>query len=387
MYWSRSTQQRGAAAGSPDFPKKWEFTAGGPISAALALGENGSLYVASEDGFLYALDPAGTLQWKFEAGPLAEAPAIGTDGTIYVANRNQQIYSINPSGTQHWVWGGGPYADKNSLWRGGALDDNYYYTPWRGQLRAIRLSTGVAGWPTGMGFETEGSVSILPNGLIVFPGVGRLDAAEAGGRTSWQYPVMNPPLTTDMLMKNGGHPPAGNFWLESGIALGATGTLYAAAGGSHLVAISPAGTLQWEFKTPGNSTNRATPVIGGDGTIYFACGDGHLYAVNADGAQKWALQTGASIAATPLLAEDGTVYVLSSRELLAVSPEGKLVARVDFPGGDKSSPTLGPDGTLYVAAHTGRIVAFSTSHGPLMSSSPWPKFQRDLANSGRAAPI
>jgi len=56
---------------------------------------------------------------------------------------------------------------------------------------------------------------------------------------------------------------------------------------------------------------------------------------------------------------------------------------VDIAGGLESSPTLGPDGTIYVASRAGKILALAGTHGALMNS-PWPKFQADLANTGRA---
>jgi outer membrane protein assembly factor BamB len=88
---------------------------------------------------------------------------------------------------------------------------------------------------------------------------------------------------------------------------------------------------------------------------------------------------------TPMLAKDGTVYVLNGVELLAVSPEGKVLATatVAINGGVESSPTLAPDGTVYVASLEGKIMAFAGTHGGLMDS-PWPKFQGGLSNSGRA---
>ena len=367
---------------SSNISKKWEFKTGGAVTGALALGDDGTLYVASEDGFVYALDVSGNLQWKFNAGPMVSAPSVGADGTIYVTNREHRIYAINHSGTQQWATGGGPYANKQSWWRGGAVDQNFYYTPWRGVVRAVRLTTGALDWSAGYGFEDEGSISILPNGLIAYAGPGRVDAVDSSGRTVWNYPVMDPPMSVELLEKNNGRIPVGNFWVHSGIAVGSDGTLFAATNGPSFVAISPDGHLKLEFSAKSRSINRATPVIASDGTIYFACADGYLYAFNSDGSPKWELKTSSSITATPVLAEDGTLYVLNEAALLAVSPEGKLIASVAF-GGGRSSPTLAPDGTLYVSSHAGTIAAFSTTHGPLMNS-PWPKFQHDLANSGRA---
>ncbi len=130
--------------------------------------------------------------------------------------------------------------------------------------------------------------------------------------------------------------------------------------------------------------NRASPVIAVDGTIYFASGDGRLYALQPDGTQKWAFDAGGvAISATPLLAEDETVYVVNDAGLFAISPEGKLLAHAIAGGSVKSSPTMAPDGTIYIAGRTGKIVAYSGGHGGLLNSA-WPKFQAGPANSGRA---
>jgi outer membrane protein assembly factor BamB len=367
-------------------PEKWQFTATGAITASLALGSDGTLYAAGEDGLLYALDAAGNLKWKFDAGRMLTAPVIGADGTIYVSNEAERVYAVSPAGAQLWAQGGGPYADKQPGWRGAAIDQSHLYTPWRNQIRAIRLNDGAFDWPTGIGFQRGGTVSILPNGLVVYPGNGRTDAADQAGRTQWEYPVMNPPLSVDMITRTAGHIPPGNFWLDSGIAVALDGTVYVCASGSRLVALAPDGTYKWEFKPKVYSVSKATPVISTDGTIYFSSGDGTLYALSPDGTQKWATITGAEIAATPVLAADETIYVVNGAGLVAVSPEGKILERIAIAGGLKSSPTLGADGTLYVASGAGKILALAGTHGALMDS-PWPKFQADLANTGRARPF
>ena len=384
-FYPRVSVGPAAVDNAPPIQQKWQFTGAGVITAALALNIDGTVYAASEDGNVYAIDSSGNLQWKFNAGPVTTAPALGVDGTIYVTNGDQRIFAINPTGTQQWANGGGPYADKQMGWIAAALDQTHLYTPSRGQMRAIRLIDGTFDWPTGIGLQRGGSVSILPDGLVVYPGYGRLDAADATGRTQWEYPVMNPPLNTDMIASR--RIPIGNFVLESAMAVGDDSTIYACIVDSRLVAVTADGRFKWEFKTKTSSRNRAAPVIAVDGTIYFASGDGTLYALNADGTQKWALETaGGSISVTPILAEDGTIYIVNATALIAVSPDGKILAKSPVDGSVESSPTIAPDGTIYVAWHSGKISAFAGGHGGLMNSS-WPKFQATLANSGRSHPI
>jgi outer membrane protein assembly factor BamB len=125
-------------------------------------------------------------------------------------------------------------------------------------------------------------------------------------------------------------------------------------------------------------------VIAVDGTIYLASGDGNLYAVLPDGTQKWAFDAESGVfSAAPVLAEDGTIFVVNDGGLFAVSAEGKLLAHAVVGGSVASSPTIAPDGTVYVAGRAGKITAFSGTHGGLLNSA-WPKFQAGPANSGRA---
>jgi outer membrane protein assembly factor BamB len=356
----------------------------GPVSAALALGDDGTVYAASEDGFLYAVDASGNLRWKFNAGPMQVAPVLGADDTIYVTNEEQSIFAVNHNGTQQWVAGGGPDVDKRMGSFAATIDQAYLYAPWRGLLRAVRLTYGTFAWPAGYGYQNGGSAIKLANGLIVYTGAGRLDAVDATGKIQWQYPVMNPPLSVDMLTKNGGHIPIGNFLLDSPMAAGDDGTLYFCAADSRLIVLTSDGHFTWEFKTKTHSVNHAAPVIAADGTIYFASGDGSIYAVFPNGRLQWAFAAGGGpISATPVLAQDGTIYVVSGSGLFAVSAAGKLLAHAEVGGSVESSPTIAADGTVYVALRAGKIVAFSGAHGGLMNSA-WPKFQAGPANSGRA---
>jgi outer membrane protein assembly factor BamB len=376
-----SAAKQTAHAHLPEISKKWEFATSEPITGALALSSDGTVYGASQDGFLYAIDASGKLKWKFDAGPMLSAPVLDANGAVYVTNEEEKIFAIDSNGNQLWVNGGGPYADKEIGSIANAIDSDHLYTLWRAQLRAIRLSDGYFDWPTGYGFQHHGSISQLPDGLTVFTEVGRLKAVDSTGRTQWEYPVMNPPVTVDMITKTNGHIPSGNFWLDSGIAVADDGTIYMCAAGSRLVALTPDGQFKWEFQTKIHFVNHASPVIGVDGTVYFASGDGHLYALNPDGGVRWDQElSGEPISATPILAQDDTIYVATTTAVVAVSTEGRLLAEAAANGGE-SSPTVAPDGTVYIASRDGKIAALAGTFGGLQNSA-WPKFQATLANSG-----
>ena len=381
VYWRKLP-----ASGAPPKPQlapKWTLTVSGHVVAPTALSDDGTLYAATEDGWLYAIGAGGRMLWKHEIGPTVAAPVLGDDGTVYVTNKRQQVYAISPDGTEKWLAGGGPYANKNSVWRAGALDGVFFYTSWRGAARAFSVTSGNVKWNGDDGVASGGTASISPSGTVLYPGNGRIDAVDYLGKNVWRYPAMGTPYV-EAVMHNQGRAPDGGFWLDSPMAVNSDGTIYAAAGHERLAALNANGTLKWEFIARGSGRCVESPVIAADGTVYFGCEDGTLFALNPDGTKKWTVQTGSNFTAGPLLADDGTIFLANQSGILLVSSQGRLLSRVSHGPLAVSSMTLGPDGTLYIGYQTGTIEAYSMSHGGLMRSA-WPKFQHDSRNTGRAA--
>ena len=378
FFWRMPTASKiSPPPGIPTIGKKWEFTAGGKVIGALALADDGTLYAAADDGFVYALDGSGNLQWKAHVGPTRSAPSVGPDGAVYIANNNGRVIALNRSGVVRWtadVYEGNTWGENGS-----AVGRDYLYVPARGNLCAVRLSNGQVDWQSRWGGEQWGAVTLLPDGTALSPGRGRLNGIDGRGEVSWQYPV----LTDEAVRNNGGYPPPGTFFVTTGIAVDSNRTLYAGIGREKFVAMALDGAPKWELKTEATQLNRATPVISADGTVFFASAEAKLYALDAFGTTKWSLALDGPILATPALAEDGTIFVVNGRNLSAVSADGKLVSQVIIGPGTESSPTLAPDGTVYVATYDAKVIAYTGGHGGLMNS-PWPKYQADLANSGTA---
>jgi outer membrane protein assembly factor BamB len=94
----------------PDGSNKWTASLGlmSPVEADLAIDANGTIYAASGDGNLWAVEPkSGTVLWQrpIAAGPgfhLPYGPAVGSDGTIYVPAGDGSVYAFTPNGQQKW---------------------------------------------------------------------------------------------------------------------------------------------------------------------------------------------------------------------------------------------------------------------------------------------
>ncbi len=109
------------------------------------------------------------------------------------------------------------------------------------------------------------------------------------------------------------------------------------------------GSEKWRFDL--SSDDVSSPVICEEGTIYLGSGN-NLYAIDPDGTEKWTHETNVRIRSSPTLAEDGTIYFSAGRNISAVNPEGE--EKWTFDVGMGSSPTIAEDGTIIV--HTSRHI-------------------------------
>jgi len=77
---------------------KWTFTTDDEIHSSPAIGPDGTIYIGSRKGTLYAVDPQGRQKWTSGLGETYDAVTIGRDGTIYVGAE----YALTPEGTVKW---------------------------------------------------------------------------------------------------------------------------------------------------------------------------------------------------------------------------------------------------------------------------------------------
>jgi outer membrane protein assembly factor BamB len=89
-----------------------------------------------------------------------------------------------------------------------------------------------------------------------------------------------------------------------------------------------------------------------ESTLYVATLGGNLVAISrVDGSRRWAVPLGDRAYGTPLVHEDGTIYVgTDAKKLFAVSPKGEVVFRLDVDGEADTSPVLTKDGTIVFGA-------------------------------------
>jgi ABC-type dipeptide/oligopeptide/nickel transport system permease subunit/outer membrane protein assembly factor BamB len=97
-YWTE-------AQGPTDAEVLWTFQPGEGIefTGGPAVSSDGTIYITSQEGELYALDPAGKLLWQVQlAAPPVSTPALGRAGEVYVADKEAGLTAITPGGELRW---------------------------------------------------------------------------------------------------------------------------------------------------------------------------------------------------------------------------------------------------------------------------------------------
>jgi outer membrane protein assembly factor BamB len=192
----------------PNGSIKWEFYMQDWVYCSPALGDDGTIYIGSNDGNMYAVYPNGTLKWKFNAGgdTIGSAPSIADDGTIYFGGTSGHLYALYPNGT----------------------------------LR----------WSVGTGYIGGSSPAIGVDGTIYVgdQAHNRIYSIDDHGTLNWYY-------TT-------------NGQIISSPAIDNNGIIFCGSTDGYLYALNPNGTLRWRFDAGDNI--ESSVAIGADGTIYIA---------------------------------------------------------------------------------------------------------------------
>ena len=346
----------------PDTLRIWRFqlkvdSEGTSLYSSPAIGPDGTIYVGSSDSALYAINPDGTLKWRYLTGwEVRTAPTIAADGTIYLTLSG--LYAFSPDGTLKWrcVPGGGPQsspamANDGTVYSGAS---SYY-------VYAINPDSTLK-WSYLTYDYIHSSPSVGADGTIYV------------GSDDHYFYALNPDGTLRWRYRTGSG-------VRSSPAIAADGTIYVGSNDNYLYALNPDSTLKWRYKTDGDI--RSSPVIAADGTVYFGSTDNYLYVLNPDSTLKWRYLASSNVDYAPAIGADGTLYFGSNLYLYALYPDGTLKWRYQTDGNIRSSPTIGPDGTVYFTSGDGYLYALRGS-SPL-ADSPWPKFHHDLKNTGRTS--
>lgn len=316
---------------------KWKYQTGGYVESSPAIGSNGTIYIGSNDGYLYALNPAGTLKWKYQTeNSITSSPAIGNDGTIYVGSNDSYLYAVNPTGTLKWKLKTlGPISSSPAI----GSDGTVYVGGSDGYLYAVH-PTGTLKWASNTYYPIYSSPAISNDGIIYIGNSVGLLAVDSTGNVKWSLDINS---------------------ISSSPAIGRDGTVYVGSSNGYLYAIDNTGTIKLHYPT--ETIDLSSPAISNDGTVFFGSVEGYIYAISPTGTLKWRYlteygSTGNSIYSSPTVDSNGTLYIGSNNGYLyAIDSTGNLKWKYLTGGCVYSSPAIGSDGTLYIGSNDGILYA------------------------------
>ena len=355
----------------------------GPSSPVVA--PDGTIYVANNNGTIWALNPDGTYStaWGWgcnpyvipDGAPIESTPAIGPDGTIYVGSDDGNLTALYPYNTQ------GALPGSQFKWTvnlGGSVVSSPTLAPW-GDILVASYGCVWAIYPSGtvdwqshkIGNYLFSSPAVGPNGIYI--GTDHIVNASLSNGGHYTGPAVV--ALTYMGKVNWVFPTKG--WVESSPAV-SNGIVYVGADDDNVYALNATnGKEIWQWATGGNVIS--SPAIGPDGTVYAASQDGKIYAfspLRASFGQTpllWTYQTMPlaypgiyypidTIESSPAVGADGTIYIgCDDGNFYALNPNGSLKWVYNFGQGSLdymfSSPAIGSDGTIYVVDNTGNLYA------------------------------
>ena len=360
---------------------KWRQTLPEALTSPPALGSDESIYVSTRGGSVYGLDRSGVVQWAYRPG-LEEMPAgllLDQQDNLYFSTQ-KRVLSLTASGKKRWETPCTPPRASQEM-QAGALGEGMLFTTCGESFAALDTTDGRELWKLPV-YQWNPFPVVLKSGAIVLVHDWSLAAIDRNGNSLWHFPPPGyiaprprPGLTVDQM------------FFPSPIAVGSDDSLYVGSGDGEFSCFSAEGALNWTYNAgPLHGVSfLASPVITFDGTVIAISTEASVYAFTGAGEVLWRLHIGPpvrnNIQPSPVLGSDGAIYVLAAGKLVALSARGTKLWELPLPSDAVTSPTLAPDGTLYVATNDKTLYTVQTSSRGLMKSA-WPKYQRDPSNSG-----
>jgi outer membrane protein assembly factor BamB len=324
-----------------------------------AIAPDGTIYQATFDGRLLAVTPQGRLKWTCRAGrEIESSPAIADDGTIYFGSRDRKFYAVTPEGRLKWTFATGAWIDSSPAI---GADGTVYFGSWDTNFYALNPDGSVK-WEFATGGIIVSSPAIGTDGTIYF------------GSHDKKFYALKPDSKLRWSFTTGGQ-------IISSPAIGRDGTVYFTALDGNLYALRADGTERWRLHTGG--ATESSPVVDKDGNVYVSVNE-CLFSFTREGTNRWAWCGALDNTGAVAIAADGLVYFPKPwRALSALKPDGTEQWLAGTIWNISSSPIIGNDGTIYVRDARCLYAINSTNSLAPPAKSSWPMWRANARHTGQ----
>lgn len=309
----------------------WVYATGARVFASPVVGHDGAIYVGSLDGQFVALNPDGSLRWRYAAGEKIYPTALVVGTSVIFGTNGGELVSLTLEGQPRWKLPLQDVVDASAT----LGPDGRIYVAANGAYAVDLL--GRMHWHKPTADHVRSAPAIHPARLIIIgTSAGILIALRPDGTVAWEAAV-------------GGA-------VEGAASIDDDGNIYVGNGRGEVLQLDSTGRINWRFKT--GDEVRATPAISDDGTIIVGSYDRNVYALSQTGALKWKVRTGGRVRASARIDADGRIYVGSQDNFLyCIDPNGSVRWRFNIGQDVDSTVDIAPDGTLYVGSDDGGVHA------------------------------
>ena len=327
---------------------RWRREFGAGLTPGPVVGPDGTIYTATNDGVLHAIDPAtGADRWTFDSGrggggDLSTSPLVLPDATVVWGTSGHDLVALSPAGTSIWrvALPGTPTSPVSA-------DGHRVYVGDRGGgVSALDVGPGSARliWSLDVGSSSYGSV--------VTDGAGRLytttgsalvavDDHGTGATVAWRADP-------------------GDGITEVSAGLAPDGTALLGTNGTREWAYAADGSVRWNAP---RVITYSSPSVTADGLAYVADHSGRVRVLD--------VPTGTEVASYQLdppqqiwtaVAVDRAhrlYFGTLDGHVIGVAPDRTVLFDVDLGQSVYSYPALTADGALIIGGRDGALVAIS----------------------------
>lgn len=338
---------------------KWSVQIPGGGLGKPSIGSDGNIYVESNNFYLTAVSPSGSVVWQRTDHYDGVTPAVGSNGNLYTyiypPSSRSRPTCLDPNG--ELVWTGEPYDWGIPKSPTIAADGSVYFHTAKYTPDGDLIEPGYEGSTYVARPVSEARDSVNPD--VYFT---KCSALGGGADFCASYVGLNdynePVWKTRWSLHSGGC----TFRRATVCSDGKVIVPDVYDGCTYLRAFGPTGDSLWTFTicyTYGTYAYDGM-AIGSDETIY-AVGDANLYAINPNGSKRWTTNLGTS-ESPPVVDGADTIYCATVYNLVAVASDGLTKWVLDLPGAGLpcAPPVFGNDGTMYITSN-GYLHAFDAA--------------------------
>ncbi len=320
----------------------WRYRTHGRINGQAVVGRDGTVYVGSHDGNLYAISANGVLRWQHALGDrIYSSPFIDDDGNVYCGSDADVLTSFTPGGRARFRVETDGDADTGVV---GAPDGS------------IRFAAGSDLWA----IERDGTVKWrfrARSKIFATPAIDEDGTVYVGSQDDFFYAIAD-----DGRMRWSYHTRDDN---DASPVIGDDGTIYFGSDDQHVYALTRDGDLVWSADVEGYV--RAPLALGSRGDVIVGVYGPRPRVISLDartGDLDWFFpvtvtdSSEVGVHSGALVDARGDIYVGAHDDYLySLTADGQLRFIVAARGDVDGSPVLAPDGTLLVGSDDGILYA------------------------------